>query len=90
MYCTANKLTIDNSLIKTVTALLRESHTSNKAVTALFTTESASRKKAVILPWHTTTLLGEPLLLYANVAAAISAVTDMYSVPGGAVAKRRL
>ena len=57
MYCTTNKLTLDISLIRAVTALLRECNTLNEAVIALFTSKAASPNKAVILPWHTTALL---------------------------------
>ena len=48
------------SLIKAVTALLRESDTINKAVTALISSEAASLNKAVIVLWHTTALLRDP------------------------------
>ena len=48
------------SLSKAVTALLRESHTLNKAVTALFTSKAAALNKAVIVLWHTTALLRDP------------------------------
>ena len=51
-------------LIKAVTALLRESHTLNKAVTAVFTSKAAARYKAVIVLRHTTALLRDP---YCNV-----------------------
>ena len=47
-------------LIKAVTALLRESHTLNKAVTAVFTSKAAARYKAVIVLRHTTALLRDP------------------------------
>ena len=46
--------------IKAVTALLRESHTLNKAVTAVFTSKAAARYKAVIVLRHTTALLRDP------------------------------
>ena len=46
--------------MKAVTALLRESHTLNKAVTALFTSKAASLNKAVIVLWDTTALLRDP------------------------------
>ena len=50
--------------IKAVTALLRESHTLNKAVTAVFTSKAAARYKAVIVLRHTTALLRDPYCIY--------------------------
>ena len=55
-----NTLKQGGSLIKAVTALLRESHALNKALTALFTSTAAARYKAVIVLWHTTALLRDP------------------------------
>ena len=52
------------SLSKAITALLRESHTLNKAVTALFTSKAAALNKAVIVLWHTTALLRDPHCIY--------------------------
>ena len=51
-------------LIKAVTALLRESHTLNKAVTAVFTSKAAARYKAVIVLRHTTALLRDPYCIF--------------------------
>ena len=39
---------------------MRESHTLNKAVTALFTSNAASLTKAVTALWHTTAFLRGP------------------------------
>ena len=55
-------MTLDISLIRVVTALLRESHASNKAVTALFTSKATSPYKAVTFPRAHHRLIGEPLL----------------------------
>ena len=44
------------------TALLRESHTLDKAETALFTSKASSLNKAVIVLWHTTAVIERPLL----------------------------
>ena len=59
-------------LIKAVTALLRESHTLNKAVTAVFTSKAAARYKAVIVLRHTTALLRDPycILLFLGACTA--------------------
>ena len=48
------------SLIKAVTALVRESHTLKKAITALFTSKAAFLYKAVIVLWRTTALSRNP------------------------------
>ena len=58
--------------IKAVTALLRESHTLNKAVTAVFTSKAAARYKAVIVLRHTTALLRDP---YCSVCSSHKAVS---------------
>ena len=87
VYCRNQQTNIDISLVRTVIAQLREPHSffNNKAATALITSKAASPNNAVILP------LGRPPAywgggttdsLYVNVSAAVSAVTDMYSVSG--------
>ena len=56
-------------LINAVTALLRESHTLNKAVTAVFTSKAAARFKAVIVLRHTTALLRDPYCTHVSEGA---------------------
>ena len=57
--------------IKAVTALLRESHTLNKAVTAVFTSKAAARYKAVIVLRHTTALLRDPYCINNHIVGVV-------------------